>query len=173
MTCETKRCIVDVEMAGCDLWDHKNKIICIGVMDVDAPEEATVFYDDREEQLLLRFLQYFNRKDFKSVIGYNISHDIRALLSRALRYNIPARGLYAANPVDLMMILKGKKYNFLRPGTLNEWSRYLFSQEKMQTDDCIPVLYKEGKIDQILQYNRCDLQLIYQLWKRVNFVLEA
>lgn len=166
-----KMCVLDVETNSTDMWS--GKIVCIGAMDVDNPNEILTFAEQREEETIIKFLQFFNRNKFKKIIGYNTPFDHQAVVSRCLKFSLPVGSFYDAEIVDVMQILKGKKYNYNKPGTLNQWSRYILNKEKLATEDTIPALYRQGKLDQILRYNRTDVELTYQIWKRINFVLEA
>lgn len=168
-----KKCILDIETTSFIPWE-KGKIICIGIKDVDSGE-VVVFQDENEEALLIQFFQYFNKMNFREVIGFNISFDVRFLFSRCLLYSLPARNFFAITHVDLMMILKGvnKGYNFNQPGTLNEWSIYLFGKSKLFENTQIPQLYRQGRIEEIIEYNKNDLELTYKLWQRIKLVLNG
>lgn len=66
---ENRKCILDIETTDFIPWND-SKIICIGIKDTNS-HTIPVFYHDHEETLILRFLQYFNRKQFQEIIGYN------------------------------------------------------------------------------------------------------
>lgn len=166
-----KKCILDIETTSFTPWID-GRIICIGIKDIDS-DETIVFYDEHEEMLLVKFLQYFNKKDFREIIGFNLSFDIRFIFSRCLKYKIPSYDFFKASQFDLMMVLKGVKkgYNFNKPGTLNEWATFLFNKGKLFENTKISSLYEEGRIDEIIEYNKNDLELTYDLWGRINLVL--
>ena len=167
---KNKRCVLDIETTGFNPWT--GRIICIGIMDVKS-NDVTVFYGNREETLLVQFLKYFNKMEFREIIGFNIGFDIRFIISRCLRYKLPASTFYAASSTDLMMILKGFKrtYNFNRPGTLDEWARFLLGKGKLFKNSSIPALYRQGRINEIIEYNKNDVEITYEIWKRINSVL--
>ena len=167
---ENRRCVLDIETTGFNPWT--GRIICIGIMDVRL-NDVTIFHDNHEETLLIQFLKYFNKMEFGEIIGFNIGFDIRFIIGRCLRYKLPASAFYEANSTDLMMILKGFKrtYNFNRPGTLDEWAGFLLGKRKLLKSSSVPMLYRQGRIDEILDYNRNDVQLTYELWDRINSVV--
>jgi len=167
---EYKKCILDIETTGFNPW--AGRIICIGIKSIDS-DEVTVFYDDHEETMLVRFLQYFSKNNFREIIGFNIGFDIRYILGRCLRYRIPANGFFTATSTDLMRALNGFKrtYNFNRPGTLDEWARFLLGKGKLLNNASIPALYRQGRIAEILRYNKNDVQITFEIWERTNSVL--
>jgi uncharacterized protein YprB with RNaseH-like and TPR domain len=166
---EHKKCVLDIETTGFNPWS--GKIICIGIKDVDS-NDVTIFHDDHEETLLIRFLQYFNKNNFREVIGFNVGFDVRYIIARCLRYRIPADVFLTANYVDLMRVLNGFKRlaNFGRPGTLDEWSRFLLGRGKLLNNASVPALYHQGRITEILEYNKNDVEITYEIWKRINSV---
>lgn len=136
-------------------------------------KKINVFHYEKEEILLIQFLQYFNKHHFQQVIGYNISYDVRFIFSRCLKYNLAAPAFFKSKKVDLMRILKSVNggYDFNKPGTLDQWCQYLFNKSKTYNNIEIPSLYELGRIDDILSYNKNDLKLTYNLWKRITSVL--
>jgi predicted PolB exonuclease-like 3'-5' exonuclease len=158
-------------MNGTDIWS--GKIVCISAMDVDNPGDIKTFHEEREEELIVRFLQFFNRNKFQKIVSFNAPHDHLVIISRCLKYQIPAGGFYNAELIDVMQILEGKKYNYNKLASLDQCAQYLLSKGKLKTEDNIPTLYMKGKLSEIILYNRTDVQLTYELWKRITFVLEA
>jgi len=168
---KSKKCIIDIETTTFIPWDC-GRIICIGIKNIQT-KEIKIFQHKNEESLLMEFLRYFQRHLFEAIIGYNISYDIRFLFSRCLKYNLPAPQLFNCKKIDLMKILKSVNggYDYNKPGTLDQWSRFLFSKSKTYSNTEIPDLYKTGMIDEIIAYNQNDLELTYQLWKRINNII--
>ena len=170
-TIKRKKCIIDIETTGFDPWT--GRIVCIGVMDIDS-KKIEVFYDNHEESFLVQFLYYFQKMEFREIIGFNIGFDIRWIIGRALFYNIPsANAFYMAKSTDLMHLLKGSRrfFNFNKAGTLDQWSRFLLGKGKLLKSGSIPALYREGKIDEILAYNKNDVEITFELWLRITTVL--
>jgi DNA polymerase elongation subunit (family B) len=167
----TKRCVVDVETTGFDPW--AGRIVCIGLMDMDT-EKVEIFYDSHEESLLLKFLSYFEKNGYDEIIGFNVGFDIRWIIGRALLYKIPsANAFYNAKSTDVMYLLRGTKryFKFDKAGTLDEWSRFLLGKGKLLKSDSIPALYRQGKISEILDYNKQDLSLTFELYQLLSDVL--
>ena len=167
---ENRKCILDIETTDFIPWND-SRIICIGIRDTNS-HAIPVFYHDHEETLILRFLQYFNRKQFQEIIGYNVPYDIRFIFSRCLKYQIPAPEFLNAVNTDIMKILKWLNggYNYNKPGTLNQWASYLLGEQKLYNNRQIPQLYLDGKIREIIEYNRKDVELTYKLWQRIQQV---
>jgi hypothetical protein len=72
-----------------------------------------------------------------------------------------------------MMILKSVKkgFNFNTPGTLDEWSKSVLGRKKLFHNTEIPELFQQGRISDIIEYNIVDLELTFELWKRIRSVL--
>ena len=161
--------ILDLETNG-DPW--RGRIIIVGVMDVKS-HQVTTFYDESEEILLIQFLKFFNRNRYNHVIGYNINFDRRFLFSKFVKYRLNAGKFFKAATTDVMKIVKdlNNGFSYNRPGRLGEWAE-LIGKNKFVKTAPVPLLYKEGKITEILEYNRSDLKLTHELWKRIQFVLK-
>jgi DNA polymerase elongation subunit (family B) len=166
----SRKCVIDIETESLD--PKEGRIICIGIKDVEC-QSAEVFYDDDEIEMLRRFLEYFHGKKFDQIIGYNILFDLRYIFARCLKYRIYSNGFFRSLHVDLMLIMKSVKnvFSMNKPGTLEEWSQFLFGESKLETAESVPVLFTKGEIQRIIDYNRKDLELTYQLWKRIQEVL--
>lgn len=166
-----KSCILDIETESVTPTD--GRIICIGAMDADV-EKVVVFHDPDEKQMLARFVGYYERNGFEEIIGFNVLFDVRFLFAKCLKYGIPARRLFSSKFTDLMMTLKSVRniYNFNRPGTLNEWVSFLFNEVKSLDASTVPLLYSQGKIQDVIEYNKKDVELTHRLWKRIRLVLD-
>jgi len=166
----SKRCVLDIETE--DLDPKVGRIICIGVKDVES-DKPIVFHDESEKQLLEDFLDYFHHKGFNEIIGYNILFDIRYIFARCLKYGLTSNGFFNSNHIDLMHIMKSVKkvYSINKAGTLNEWSEFLFGAGKFPLSESIKEKFKKGKISEIIEYNKRDVEITYLLWKRVQQVL--
>ena len=164
------KCVIDIECTSFNPWE--GRLICIGVLDVNNGE-TKVFQDSHEETLLIEFLKYYNKKDFQEIIGYNITYDTRFIFAKCLKYSIPANQFFSAYQTDVMMILKSVKkgFNFNIPGTLDEWSKSVLGRKKLFHNTEIPELFQQGRISDIIEYNIVDLEITYELWKRIRSVL--
>lgn len=164
------KCILDIETTSFQPWS--GRIICIGVKDISSGE-IQVFYDENEESLLLQFFRHINKKQYSEIIGYNIAFDMRFIFARCLLYKLPTNGFFNKTQTDLMMILKNvrKSYNFNQPGTLDDWAKALLGKKKLFDNTKVPELYSQGRIMDLIEYNQNDLELTYELWKRIKIVL--
>lgn len=135
---------LDIETAS--LSPTEGRIICIGVMETNSGKHIA-FYDPNEEKMVRRFINYSEPNGFEETIGYNLLFDIRFIFAKCLKYEIPARHFFSLRYTDLMMILKSAGrtiYNFNKPGTLDEWSNFLFGDRKVSDSSTLPLLYQEG-----------------------------
>jgi len=167
-----KKCVLDIE-TECQ-FPTDGRIICIGAKEIHSGE-VKEFYDKSEEILLTRFLKYFNEKNFKEIIGFNVFYDIRFIFAKCLKYKIHGGTFFSAFYTDIMMILKSVRrvYNFNRPGTLDQWARFLIGKGKIMNNASVPALYRQGRINEILEYNRNDVEITFELWERIIFVLDG
>ena len=165
-----KKCVIDIEAEGLEPW--KDKIICIGARDVDNGK-TVVFFDDDERVILERFIAYYKKYEFREVIGYNLSFDIRFIFAKCVKYEIPAPQLFNSTYTDVMDNMRAvrKMYSYNRPGKLDEWLQFIFGVGKLEKGDSIKDLYKNREITRIIQYNKQDVDMTYELWKRVRLVL--
>jgi len=165
-----KKCVLDIETENLD--PKEGRIVCIGAKNANN-SKTIVFYDEDERQMIKDFLDYFHKKGFTEIIGYNLAFDLRFLFVKCLKYGLPANSFFSSDITDLMWIMKSvrKIYNYNRPGKLGEWVEFLFGSGKMPLCDSVANLYKKGKISEIIQYNKWDVEITYRLWKRVNKVL--
>jgi len=74
-----------------------------------------------------------------------------------------------------MSILKGpvNLFNFNKPGTLEQWSKYILDEKKLYRDNTILELFQMGRINEIIEYNRRDVELTFEIWRRIQYVLEG
>jgi len=163
--------VLDLESTG-QPWN--GRIVCIGCKNVTTGETKT-FYDDHEEKLIVDFLKYFNKHKFTKIIAYNAPFDYRQIVAKCLRYGIKLMDFQYVKLVDIMKILKefNHGYNYNQPGKLNEWSRFLLGQEKISKNGTIKDLLAQGRLLEILDYNRQDVELTYKLWKRIHQIMEV
>ena len=164
------KCILDIETTSFQPWS--GRIICIGVKDV-RPEEDYIFYDENEESLLLQFFKHVNKRQYDEFIGYNLAFDTRFIFARCLLYKLPTNGFFNKTHTDIMMILKNVKkgYNYNQPGKLNDWATALLGKEKLFDNTKVPKLYSQGRIKDLIEYNQNDLELTFEIWKRIKIVL--
>ncbi len=167
---EPKRCVLDIETEGLEPW--KDRLICIGCRAVDG-KKTFVFFEDDEKTTLEQFLAWFNRNGFNEVIGYNLSFDMRFLLAKCLKYEIPAPELFNALFTDVMDNVRAvrKMYSYNKPGKLDDWLQYIFGIGKLEKTGSIKNLYGRHEFTRIINYNKQDVEMTLALWQRIRIVL--
>jgi len=168
--CQSNQCVIDIETTSFQPW--QGKIICIGIKDIYSGK-TQVFQDEHQEAMLIQFLQNFNKNNYNEIIGFNLSYDMRYIFAKCLQYRIPINGFISKRQTDLMTILKSVKkgYSYNTPGTLDDWAQSLLGKRKLFHNTQIPELYKQGRINDIIEYNINDIELTYELWKRIDLVM--
>lgn len=164
------KCILDIETTSFQPWS--GRLICIGVKDIST-EEDHIFYDENEESQLIQFFRHINKKQYDEIIGYNLAFDMRFIFARCLLYKLPTNGFFNKTHTDIMMTLKNvrKSYNFNQPGTLDDWAKALLGKKKLFDNTKVPELYSQGRLKELIEYNQNDLELTFELWKRIKIVL--
>lgn len=163
-----KKVILDIETTTFVPWE-KGRIICIGQKDLNN-NNTTIYHEQEEKTLVTDYINNFEKERFTEIIGFNLNFDHRFILSRLLQYNIQAEHFMHAKLTDLMAILKGPnlELNYNKPGTLNQWSQLILQKSKLYHNTEIPDLYHEGKMQEIIQYNKNDLNLSHELYQRIQ-----
>ena len=162
-----KRCILDIEATSIHPWT--GRIICIGTKDTQTGA-TTIFIQDNEQTLLNDFFHHFDTHAYDQIIGFNLDYDLRYLTGKAFRYKIPAHRFFNVTTTDLMTTLnRNRRLNAtFRWGTLDEWSRFLLGKGKLHADTSIPELYRQRRLDEIIQHNHTDLELTFELWQLIT-----
>lgn len=165
-----KKCVIDIETESLD--PKEGRIVCIGAKDVDSGR-TEVFHNEDEKQMLEYFLKYYHEMQFGEIIGYNILFDFRFIFARCLKHGIKSNGFFKSVIIDLMHIMKSVRhiYSYNKAGTLDEWSNFLFESGKIQLPDNMKELYSQGRLSEIIEYNRKDVELTFRLWQRIQEVL--
>lgn len=164
------KCTMDIETT--DLNPREGELICIGIKPLNG--DPKVFYNQEDEEQMLRdFLDYFHRKNFSVVIGYNLPFDMRFLFARMMKYRIPANGFFDVYWDDLMHTMKSVKkiYSMNKPGKLDEWAQFLLDEGKLPISTS-PRDFKRGDLVEIVKYNKQDLKITEAIWKRTQVVLD-
>jgi hypothetical protein len=166
-----ERCVIDIETTS--LIPTEGRIVCVGAMNAGTGEFRS-FCDEDERKLVSYFLKYYKGNGFGEVIGYNVLFDIRYIFAKCLRYELPAREFLMSSYTDVMMTLKSVRniYNFNKPGTLDEWASFVLGNGKLKLSDDVKTLYGQGRTDEIVRYNRQDVEVTRELWRRTRQVLE-
>lgn len=179
---EQHSCILDIETTGLDPWD--SKMICIGALDVatvasleDIAKNTIVFASDDESQMIDNFIDWFKRNEFTQIIGYNLSFDHRFIFAKCLKFMVPCSQFRYADMYDIMQVMQQVKrefvYGFNKAGSMSLWTEYLFGRTKTMTIEDMLKAYKEGRIQDIVEYNKDDVRSTYDLWALIRFVSET
>ena len=168
-----KPCMVDIETLGkAEVWDEEGRIVCIGVRDAESTTVKVFLYED-EKDTVQEFVTWYRRGGYREIVGFNLSHDLRFIQSRCLRYEIPAGEIFSSTYTDLMTILwsfRGVR-GFGRPGKMNEWAQYILGKIKLSSGASVKERFEKGQFTQIMQYCKEDVHLTYDLWARMRTVL--
>lgn len=165
-----KKCIIDIETTTFLPWE-KGRIICIGHKDLQTKKNH-IIHDKEEKILVKKYIDFFEKEEYTNIIGYNVNYDIRFILSRLLKYKIPAPFFLKAKSIDIMAFLKGPnlRLNYNKPGTLNQWSKFVLDRTKHFHNKQIPDLFLIGRTEDILCYNKNDLELTFELYQRLQHI---
>ncbi|MFB6180358.1 MAG: ribonuclease H-like domain-containing protein [Candidatus Nanohalobium sp.] len=172
MKSSQKELVLDIETDG--LEPYESRIICIVAKDLQR-EKLYSFQSEDEQQMLEEFLQFYGRRNFDCIIGYNILFDIRFIFARALLHQVDGRGFFRTDYEDLMAVMKqvGYRYSSNNSGGLEDWIKLFFGEEKLMENGSVPEKYEQGKIQKIVEYCEQDVEVTAKLWMRVNSVVES
>lgn len=165
--------IYDIETEGLNPWE--DDLFCIGVKDVQN-NRTFVIREETERETVRKFISFVSRRNFDTVVGYNIGFDDRFVFAKCLKYNIQTNGffqVYETDRIDLMdkMQLPYKSYSTNDSGSLDDWTEFLFGEEKSEDNSDIPAMIDNGDYRTVEDYCEKDVELTYRLWKRVSSVL--
>lgn len=165
-----KRCIIDIETEGLEPW--KDRIICIGARDTEN-HKTIVFFNEDERTILEEFVKYYQRNGFQEIIGFNVNFDIRFIFAKCLKYEIPAPVLFNSEFTDIMDNVRAvrRMYSYNKPGKLDEWLQFIFGIGKLEKGESIKDLFEGREFTRIIAYNKQDVDMTFELWKRIRMVL--
>jgi len=169
-----KSMVLDIESTGALPWD--SRIICIGAKDAALFDQPpTVFFDEDEKVMVEDFLSWFRSGGFTEIIGYNVSFDFRFIFSRCLFYQLQAPNFFASDLYDMMNVMKQVKreyvFGFNKPGSLEDWMKYLWNESKAMTIEEILEAYARKEYEPIVDHCRQDVEYTFTLWLLAQYVL--
>lgn len=171
---DNRKCILDIESE----FDTplRGRIITVGLLEIleAGAYRVRIFFDRNEQVMLRRVIRCFDQEKYGQLIGFHINFDLRALLGRCMKYQLSASSIFSVPCYDVMTKLKKIKNgiaSYNKSGSLEEWSLSVLGKGKMKKDGSIASLYRQGQIDQIIQYNKQDLMLTFELYRRLNMVM--
>ena len=162
-----KELILNIETTGENPWERR--LICIGVLDPNAPEpEPVTIVSDNEEEMLDMFLDFFEDSDYDTIVGYNVAFDYRFLYALFQRYRKTAPRFMEADLYDLMLQQKQVKqkyvFNYNKPGKLDEWIEFLLGIPPYAPQEKVLEWYKAKNYEKIKEFNAHKLLGAYALY---------
>lgn len=143
--------VMDIEATGLNPWEYR--VIVVGLWDLaEGPDQIQSFWGLNEEDNITRAIDWLNEKEPTHLIVYNGGYDERALLTRAMFYQLPMPWYPACKHVDMMDILKkGAPSGVVSSqpaGGVEDWEKYFWEITKPFTiEECFEGLMNgdEGK----------------------------
>lgn len=150
----------------------KGRIICIAYKFND--NETQAVYDDDEAALLAGFFDDLNKHP-SILVGYNIiGFDIPFVLFRSLALGVRASHViprdlkpWSKEVFDCMKMLPSVGNKFLKLGDVCE-SMALDNPKDAVSGSGVGELYKEGRLDEIVEYCKKDVDSTYELYKKMK-----
>ena len=172
---EQNELIINLETTGTLPWE--SRIVVIGVLDPNALEpQAINFIQDSELATIDEFLSFWEQSPYTTLVGYNVAFDYRFIYAVLQRYRKTLNGWTEIKLYDLMQQQKQVKDSFVpgfnKPGTLEQWSTYLFGSQPYAPQKQVFKWIEEGNIEEIVNFNSDKLAKAYGLWV-LNKVVEG
>lgn len=168
----SKKLVLDIETTGIMPFD--SRVICMSAMDVTNPDSIVTFQDENEEKMINDFITFFESHQFNQIIGYNTDFDYRFVFTKCMKYGVRAVSFAEAKIVDVMDFMKKAKTDYVptmnKSGTLEEWAEYILGRTKSLTIEQIFDLWEKREIDPVINYNREDVMMVFELWMLIQYV---
>jgi len=168
-----KHMVLDCETTGTD--PLQSRLVMCTLWMLGEPKSAMVtFADDDEEELTREILEYVSMRAPEWIVGYNTVFDVLFLMSRAAKYQIAAKGFYAAKIYDIMDWVKygssKKAGTYMKAGSLEDWALYLFGENKpFDIETCLEE-YEKGNIVPFYIRNRWDTATEGDFYKLIRYL---
>lgn len=162
-----KSLILDIETTGDKPWE--SRIFAISFMDPARPEvEPVCMINEKEDELVKDFLEWYEGEGYDDIIGYNVSFDFRFIFAACMRYRLAAKSFFTSTLSDLMQVMKQVQVKFVfgynKPGKLEEWAMYLLGKKKTLNYKQLLRAWRERELGLIGEYGKNDVRLTYELW---------
>jgi hypothetical protein len=163
----------DLETTGIDIYN--SRIILGSFWDISKPKtEMVTFYDEDEEAMVAEMLDYLNMEMPDIMTGYNTPFDLKFLSSRAVLYQLPAKGLFNAKQHEEMEFwgkgIEQSGITYTNPGTLEELALFLFHELKPYAIEACFDAYADGDIMPMFIRNRWDVATEGDAYRLVRYV---
>ncbi|KKM97038.1 hypothetical protein LCGC14_1172120 [marine sediment metagenome] len=167
--------IINLETTSTVPWE--GRIITIGVLDPNALEPKAInFIQESEEATIDEFLAFWQQSPYTTLVAYNVAFDYRFIYAVLQKYRKESKKWLQADLYDLMQQQKQVKNKFVpgfnKPGTLEQWSTYLFGSQPYAPQKQLFKWYEQGNIEEIINFNNDKLAKAYGLWV-LNKVVEG
>lgn len=158
--------VIDIETTGLDPFTHR--IIGVGVFNINSKTVDVKFSKD-ESELIRTFWDYYMRAT--TIIGFNIKRfDIHFVAIRSLKHGIELPDV-PKRVIDILEILSFNQQKKMR--RLSTVANFLGIDVKDRDASQIPSMWEEGRIEELEEYLKKDLELtadIYQKMSCVGFI---
>jgi predicted PolB exonuclease-like 3'-5' exonuclease len=158
----------------------KGEIICLGIaIDDEEPVAITRNVNDRGEERIMVWLDaYLNELTYTKLIGYNVlGFDFPWLYLRAVKYNLPILKNYLPTKksdtsyLDLMQQVSSTLYGKDSYMSMKDVCGFFGIDVKDNGLDgsMVHQAYLDGRIKEIAEYCKQDVEATRELYKRLNF----
>jgi len=159
--------IINLETTSTVPWE--GRIVVIGVLDPNALEPVAMnFINETEEATIDEFRDFFDQSPYTTIVGYNVAFDYRFIYAVLQKYRRTLASWTGLNLYDLMQQQEQVKPAFVpgynKPGTLEEWSTYLFGSQPYAEQSQVFKWIEAGNTEEIVNFNSDKLAKAYGLW---------
>ena len=167
--------IINLETTSTLPWE--GRIVVIGVLDPNALEPMAInFIQESELATIDEFLAFWEQSSYTTLVAYNVAFDYRFIYAVLQKYRKTSARWLQAKLYDLMQQQKQVKDSFVpgfnKPGTLEQWSTYLFGSQPYAPQKQVFKWIEQGNIEEIVNFNSDKLVKAYGLWV-LNKVVEG
>jgi len=168
--------LLNIETTGLNPWEHR--IISIGILDMNHPEENPVVIMNEDEKALVEtVLIAVKYGQFRRMIGYGLSFDFRFILIKAMKYNLDCREFYELQLYDLMQAAAQGKFEYVyyaqKPPSLSILAAYIWGFPKAIDDKEMIQAYLEGDLDTVYNFTFNQMMRILSLYILFTRITES
>lgn len=159
-----KQIIFDCETTGLDPMD--SRVVCISINEIGT-EQIKTFIDINEKKVLEDFWAEVGNDS--ELIGFNSDgFDIPFIVKRCLINKVRMNSF---KNTDLRKSVNGfwYSYNGRSKGTLSDWAKILGMKIETDAGSAVPLLFVEGKYDEIKMHCEEDIKITKKLYELCEF----